>query len=200
MSELQSQLETISELLRVTSLSDSDQEKNIVSKACLKLLTDLEESHVIDSELLFLQGFAWYISPSSDDRDANVLAFLSAALELDFEHLMAKVYLCHYLFDIGDHGEFLKHYQQLNVSQFKNWRHLKFLEMNLIAKMFTSSISDAELEHFIQKYENAQDTDRPKIRDLFDFSFSNESKLSDSLKSFIFKWANYWGLSHADKD
>ena len=200
MTEIKSQLETISELLRVASLSDSDQEKNIVSKACLTLLTDLEESHTLNPELLFLQGFAWYISPTSEGRDAKVLAFFSAALELNFEHQMAKIYLCHYLFDIDNHDEFLKHYQQLNVSQFKDWRQLRLLEMNLIAKINTSSVSDAEVNHFISKYENAQDTDRPKIQDLFNFSLSNESKLSETLKSFIFKWTNYWGLSYADKE
>ncbi len=200
MSELQSQLNAISELLRVTSLSDSEQEKNIVSKACLTLLTDLKEAHASNSEILFLHGFAWYISSLSEERDAQVLAFLSAALELDFEHQLAKVYLCHYLFDINDHVEFLKHYQQLNVSQFDDWRRLKFLEMNLIAKTNCSSISDAEIDHFINHYEKAQDTDRPKIQDLFNFYHSNQNNLSPSLKNFITKWANYWSLENKDQD
>lgn len=194
----QLQLKAVSDLLAVSEISSSEQERSIGIKACLQLLEELKQEDSDHAELNYLQGFAWYISPSSEERDTKVLAFLSAALELDFEHVQAKVYLCHYLFDIGDHDEFLKHYQQLNVSHFQNWRQLRFLEMNLIAKMKTSAVSEAEVNHFITKYENAQDTDRPKIQDLFDFSFSNESKIPQHLKVFIFKWANYWGLTYAD--
>ncbi len=198
MTPRQAQIKAVSDLLEVSESSSSEQERSIGIKACLHLLEELKQDESDHAELNFLQGFAWYISPGSEKRDEKVLAFLSAALELDFEHQMAKVYLCHYLFDIGDHAEFLKHYQQLNVSQFKNWRRLKFLEMNLIAKINCSSVNDAEVDHFINNYENAQDTDRPKIQDLFDFSNSNENKLSENLKKFTSKWSNYWNLDYAE--
>lgn len=200
MNPRQLQIKAVTDLLQVAEASSSEQERNISVKACLHLLNELKQENSDQAEVNYLQGRAWYISASSEERDANVLHFISSALELDFEHVMAKVYLCHHLFDIADYQEFLKHYQQLNVTEFKVWRKLKFLEMKLIAKLAVDELSTAESDHFISNYENAQDSHRPKIQELFDFSYSNDSKLPAHLKVFISKWANYWSLKYADQE
>ena len=200
MNPRQLQIKAVSDLLQVSEASSSEQERNIGIKACLQLLDELKQGDSEQAEINYLQGCAWYISEYSEERDAKVLSFLSSALELDFEHVMAKVYLCHYFFDIENFEEFLKHYQQIESHQLQAWRKLKFLEMNLISKFHTSTVTEAESEHFISNYENAQDSHRPKIQELFDFSYSYESKLPANLKEFVSKWANYWGLKYAEKE
>jgi len=195
MNPRQLQLKAVADLLKVSEASSSEQERNVGITACLHLLEELKQDEGDLAELNYLQGYAWYLSTNSEERDSKVLHFLSTALELDFEHIMAKVYLCHHFFDLGDYTEFLKHYQQIELYQdLSAWRKLKFLELRLIAKLETSSVTEAESDHFMTKYENAQENERPKIQELFDYSFSNEIKLPAKLKPFIFKWANYWGL------
>lgn len=196
----QLQLKAVSDLLEVAESLSSEQERNISIKACLQFLDELKLEKSDQAEINYLQGCAWYLSEDSEQRDNNVLKYLSAALELDFEHVKAKIYLCHYLFDSENYAEFLKHYQQIETQHLQGWRKLKFLELNLIAKLRISSVTEAESNHFISNYENAQDTHRPKIQELFDFSFSEDQVLSENLQQFIFKWKNYWRLENADQD
>ncbi len=200
MNPRQLQLKAVSDLLEVAESLSSVQERNISIKACLQFLEELKLEKIDQSEINYLQGCAWYLSEDSMQRDNNVLKFLSAALELDFEHVKAKIYLCHYLFDIENYAEFLKHYQQVERQHLQGWRKLKFLELNLIAKLHTSTVTEAECNHYISNYENAEDTHRPKIQELYDFSVSEEQELSPELKHFILKWTNYWGIKHADQD
>ena len=196
MSELQIQLNSISELLQVASISESEQEKNVAIKACIRLLNELDKLQPSDSEVSFLIGYAWYLSPESEQRDENVLGFLSRALEQNFQHQKAKVYLCHYFFDLGGFSEFLKHYKQIERTQLIPWRRIKFAELNLVAKAALNLLEEQEINWYIQDYENSAEKDQPKISELYQYWQVNRSELPSALNNFIEKWSKFWGLEN----
>lgn len=78
----QLQLKAVSDLLEVAESLSSEQERNISIKACLQFLDELKLEKIDQAEINYLQGCAWYLSEDSEQRDNNVLKYLSAALEL----------------------------------------------------------------------------------------------------------------------
>lgn len=194
MSKIQSQLSAISEVLEVSANSNSEQEKNIGIKACIQLLTELKNNGSHDNHLHYLLGYAWYLSPQSEERSRSIVSFLSTALEQNFENEMAKVYLCHHFFDQGMYAEFLKHYQQIERVRLARWRKLKFLEMNIIAKIATDKLDEQEVNWYIKDYEAAEEIDQPVIRDIFAYSQLHPNELPLSLIPFIEKWSRFWNL------
>jgi hypothetical protein len=194
MLKIQSQLSAISEVLEVSANSNSEQEKNIGIKACIQLLTELKNSGSDDNRLYYLLGYAWYLSPESEERSKCIVSFLSTALEQNFENEMAKVYLCHHFFDQGMYTEFLKHYQQIERVRLARWRKLKFSEMNIIAKIATDVLDEHEVSWYIKSYEAAEEIDQPVIREIFAYSKLHPDVLPASLKPFIEKWSRFWNL------
>lgn len=194
MSKIQSQLAAITEVLEVSANSNSEQEKNIGIKACIELLTELKNNGSDDNHLYYLLGYAWYLSPESEERSSCVVSFLSTALEQNFENEMAKVYLCHHFFDQGMYAEFLKHYQQIERYRLDRWRKLKFSEMNIVAKIAIDKLDDQEVSWYIKDYEAAEEIDQPVIRDIFAYSQQHLNELPLNLNPFIEKWARFWNL------